>query len=893
MKILRNKIKNAPPQYQPNIIWILLLLFTLSTTNLMAQTLVNKDWATPSVHPLVLDWYSSTVDASGQVINVGNTTVSGQGTDIAIQKVDNDGNVVWQRIYNSSNNQNDVGIAVTTDFDDNIYICGMTNVNNQQDVLVVKYNRDGVFQWVNQYNNAANGNDVATTLKTDTWGNVYVAAVSETPTTASDFLLLKLNTNGVLLWQKRYDYAGLFEIPAALAFDNNNNVLIVGASASDFTNWDYTIVKYTPEGILQNVVRNNAAGAGFDQPVAAKRDPSGNFYVVGKASSDGVNYNIKTVKFNPDLSLAWVRTYDASGREDAAKDLAIDDDGNVVVAGYSTKSNGLKEITLIKYNTDGNTEWIHKQAAKDDSGDAIAKSLDIDDDGKVYFLAEEKGTANSKDVVAMKLNTNGAVEWSQHLNTSADETPTHIAVDADGHILVSEIVGTVYQTVRYSEYVPNNAVIRDSANRAVAMQYQVIVRFNENAVNRDAVDGNIGSAESVFGDLEYFLQPNAAQAVRTKLSGQCNTITSINNACPLKLSKVFPLLRTTDTTTISRMGEVIPIPTFWATFVLHLPEGANLQRAMDSLNTLFPTVFFCHANQIGYPTSVPNDHFYNTGGLADLRPTSLYPNGHVNVEPAWDIETGKEHVKVGVFDTGLQWQHEDFGYDGVNPNSSRVVDGWDFDRNSFLKLLPHVEGLNHGTPVAGIIGAVRNNNIGIPGIAGGDAQVGKKGVSLYGLKIYDSGGTDNNLPMSTIANAIVTSTIEPNRIRFRPYSYGLHIMNHSWLVGGVRPGSTPISPTNVKLLEDAVHFVNRAKVTFVNCRGNEGRDDVGDRAYPALFNDDWLICVGGTGTNGLYSTSALPNRNSSNTSSYGKTVDIAGPTSELLIDGALREGGTA
>jgi subtilisin family serine protease len=493
----------------------------------------------------------------------------------------------------------------------------------------------------------------------------------------------------------------------------------------------------------------------------------------------------------------------------------------------------------------------------------------------------------------MKLNTNGAVEWSQHLNTSADETPTHIAVDADGHILVSEIVGTVYQTVRYSEYVPNNAVIRDSANRAVAMQYQVIVRFNENAVNRDAVDGNIGSAESVFGDLEYFLQPNAAQAVRTKLSGQCNTITSINNACPLKLSKVFPLLRTTDTTTISRMGEVIPIPTFWATFVLHLPEGANLQRAMDSLNTLFPTVFFCHANQIGYPTSVPNDHFYNTGGLADLRPTSLYPNGHVNVEPAWDIETGKEHVKVGVFDTGLQWQHEDFGYDGVNPNSSRVVDGWDFDRNSFLKLLPHVEGLNHGTPVAGIIGAVRNNNIGIPGIAGGDAQVGKKGVSLYGLKIYDSGGTDNNLPMSTIANAIVTSTIEPNRIRFRPYSYGLHIMNHSWLVGGVRPGSTPISPTNVKLLEDAVHFVNRAKVTFVNCRGNEGRDDVGDRAYPALFNDDWLICVGGTGTNGLYSTSALPNRNSSNTSSYGKTVDIAGPTSELLIDGALREGGTA
>ncbi len=398
-------------------------------TNLQSQTLVNKEWAVSNANPVSLDWYGSTVDQNKELVTVGNTAAAGQGANLLVQKFNGAGNVLWQRSYNSSGDNDDYGVATTTDTNNNVYVCGTVKNGSQYDILVIKYDADGIQQWAIQYDSPYHLNDAATAIKVDNNANVYVAAASEGNTTFSDFLLFKLNPNGTNAWQKRYDYANLIEIPAGLEFDVNGNLLLVGASASDFTNWDYALVRYSTDGTLLGAARNTVTGFGFDQPVAIKKDLLGNIYVTGKASTNGVNYDIKTVKFNPSLSVAWVRTFDGSGLEDAAKDLQIDNDGNVFVAGYATKSNGLKEILVLKYDTDGNTDWIHKQSAKVDTGDALVKAIDIDEQGKVYFIAEEKGQSGSKDVAVMKLNTNGNTVWSKSIASAIEETPAAIKVD--------------------------------------------------------------------------------------------------------------------------------------------------------------------------------------------------------------------------------------------------------------------------------------------------------------------------------------------------------------------------------------------------------------------------------------------------------------------------------
>ncbi len=75
----------------------------------------------------------------------------------------------------------------------------------------------------------------------------------------------------------------------------------------------------------------------------------------------------------------------------------------------------------------------------------------------------------------------------------------------------------------------------------------------------------------------------------------------------------------------------------------------------------------------------------------------------INAPGAWKINTGSSSVRVGVIDSGIA-KHTD-----LNAN---LVDGYDFVTNTTQA---NDDNHIHGTPVAGIIGAVGNNGIGIPG----------------------------------------------------------------------------------------------------------------------------------------------------------------------------------
>src|SRR5690606_26139306 len=112
----------------------------------------------------------------------------------------------------------------------------------------------------------------------------------------------------------------------------------------------------------------------------------------------------------------------------------------------------------------------------------------------------------------------------------------------------------------------------------------------------------------------------------------------------------------------------------------------------------------------------------------------------INVEPAWEYETGKSYVKVGVFDSGILWPHEDFALNDGSP-SNTFVEGWDFEppAGPLVGSPEFGDSTGHGTRCAGIIGALRNNNKGIAGIAGGHRTTDSTeyGVKMYGLKIIN------------------------------------------------------------------------------------------------------------------------------------------------------------
>lgn len=116
----------------------------------------------------------------------------------------------------------------------------------------------------------------------------------------------------------------------------------------------------------------------------------------------------------------------------------------------------------------------------------------------------------------------------------------------------------------------------------------------------------------------------------------------------------------------------------------------------------------------------------------------------INVLPAWTLETGSPNVIVSVVDGGIELEHVDLKEaiwvnegeipgNNIDDDNNGYVD--DVNGYNFVDDVGTITPHDHGTHVAGIIGAKNNNGIGICGIAGGNGSP-NSGVKLMSCQIF-------------------------------------------------------------------------------------------------------------------------------------------------------------
>ncbi len=213
--------------------------------------------------------------------------------------------------------------------------------------------------------------------------------------------------------------------------------------------------------------------------------------------------------------------------------------------------------------------------------------------------------------------------------------------------------------------------------------------------------------------------------------------------------------------------------------------------------------------------TIPNDSLFE----------DQYALTTISAPEVWDITKGTRTVKVGVIDTGIS-AHPD-----LNAN---LTTGWDFYNDNEITT---DDTQSHGTHVAGIIGAVGNNNIGISGVCWN--------VTLVPLQANRT-ATDNLPNWATIS--AITYAIN-NQIPIlnmsasgSSYDYELKIAIQNY------PG------------------------LFVCTSGNDYNDNDVNPYYPANYNLDNVISVANTMEFDFLSSD----------SNYGaETVDLGAPGSDI------------
>lgn len=861
-------------------------LFICTSAVLSAQYHVNQEYRTaggsPGIttftNPTGIGWTESITDGSGNIITTGHTNVSGQGENMYIKKVTGTGSISFQTNINTSGTNNEYGIGLTKDASNNYYVVGTTDNGGttNYDMMLWKFNSSGALQFSLAIPGVSGMNDVGTGIFLDASGNILVCGTSEVGIGDYDYVLYKYSGTGVAQWLSAgtYDYAGLIDVPMGITVDGSV-ISVLGSSASSLVKSDIAVARFnTSNGNYLSDTRTAISNVGYDQVYAFKKDANQNIYVVGKCSANGINYDMEIAKITSAYAIAWTQTVDVAGGEDIATAVDIDGGGDVIVAGYTTRTDGIKQMSFYKYSNAGSPIWEHHQASMNSTGDSYVAAIGLNADKAIFFIGGQTGSSGYAEAVTGRLSSNKELEWMKALKgTGFDINPAGINVL--GNDIFLTVVNTdspaAYETIKFSQ------LKRDSTRtyyngKAAYKTKELIVRFLPSALNTAAIDNQVGTKITEFGSLSDFMTTPGYNAFTAALGTLC-----AGGHCDLKAIKIFDLLPTTYTSTTSRLGHTVAVPDFWATLLVVLPNSISVPQANAAWATIPSVVAYAHPNALGDFYSPPNDSAY--ASQKSLYPSVSYPNAHINVEEAWDIipDGGRSFIKGGVFDTGCDWKHPDFSYDGLSDASSKLK-GWNFGTNSDLKSNNGQDGNSHGTAICGIIGATRNNTIGVAGIAGGNDVTGAdstaRGISLYSLRISDL--TFLSPIIDYIAKSIVIASMDTSSL---PYAYGLNFMSNSW---GFTPG-WPNADTNLTLLSEAVHFANRVNVTYLAARGNFGNANT---VWPANLDDDWVLSVGGTGTDGNWAhTTNLPSMpaNSDLSISYGKNLDLAAPSATALL----------
>ncbi len=287
-------------------------------------------------------------------------------------------------------------------------------------------------------------------------------------------------------------------------------------------------------------------------------------------------------------------------------------------------------------------------------------------------------------------------------------------------------------------------------------------------------------------------------------------------------------------------------------------EGITVLRTSmnvpDAIATLKARadVEYAEPNWIYTTDATSNDTYYMSGSLWGMN--TGFGSGAVTAWAKDKQDCGS--VYIGIIDEGYMYTHPELAANaatnpgeivgnGVDDDGNGYVDdvyGWDFAGNN--NTVFDGAGDDHGTHVAGTIGAVGGNGAGVAGVCWS--------VKLMNAKFLGNQG-------GTTANAVkAVDYFTDLKTRHR---LNIAATNNSWGGGGFS-----------QTLSDAIARANGANILFVAAAGNSAVDCNTNACFPANYAHDNVISVAS-----ITSTGAM-----SSFSNYGATtVDIGAPGSAI------------
>ncbi len=459
-------------------IWVCITAILMISCSIQSSAQVMKEWerSVATYQATALQGkVKMHVDPCGEFVVVASSYYSNtQGYNAVVAKYDYGGNLLWKNEFNGSANGDDAFHDVAVDAGDNVYVGGFTtDAGGRTDMLIVKYNASGATQWQNTFDNRHSSEPNGTpsnwinAIAVDNNQSVFATGTSmcQWPNvTGMEAMTISFSSStGSINWTKIYrDPFQLTQNPNYVIDKNEEGVdiifspirgsVIVAVNADD-TNlfvptWGVHVMQRSLHIVFHNVSNGDDSSMGafindvgrLDDQVTeiAVSSTTGTIYGTGSITrfynnpafpNEVFDEQILTFKLNSNRTLAWEGIEECPVGGDHLREtgegIFLDNNDNVFVC---ANSNG--DVTTIKYNTNGNRNWMVSPPHRMGTISSSANDIVMDKQNGVYVAGD-----NLEWRIQKYKQGDGSLLWS-HVSSSATNgnVAKVIGVDTRGNL---------------------------------------------------------------------------------------------------------------------------------------------------------------------------------------------------------------------------------------------------------------------------------------------------------------------------------------------------------------------------------------------------------------------------------------------------------------------------
>ncbi len=351
---------------------------------------------------------------------------------------------------------NQKGIGVSQTDAGYIYLAGTTNEGTigETDLTLTKLDQSGDILWQNYYGSTLTDNSISF-AKTDD-DHFLICGNIEDSTGNIDGWVIKIDSSGNEKWQTGFGDSSLIESFEDITISNDDGFLVCGfVTSQNGVGNDYLIVKYDSAGMVmwQKIYGTDRN----DYSNAAASTTDGNFIVSGDVQQADFSYRIWTLKLDQNGDTIWsekIGDYNCG-----CQSVIENSHGDYIICGESSSLfNSAYDAMLIELSPQGNVEWISYFG-----GDEAEAAFDLIETDSGNYLVTGYGfndATQNTDIFLTQTDSLGNAVQSKYYGENALDISYDLEKSNDGGYLIAGAVhhgpdfqyALVYDTIQLMEY---------------------------------------------------------------------------------------------------------------------------------------------------------------------------------------------------------------------------------------------------------------------------------------------------------------------------------------------------------------------------------------------------------------------------------------------------------